>query len=354
MALATEKNVAFAFDVDGVLLRGTEPIPGAARALKRLQEQNIPFIFLTNGGGLTEKAHVARLEQRLGLSLSAAQMVQSHSPFHDLQAQYWNQTILVLGGHGDVIRNLAFSYGFGDVLTSSDFFIDYPNLHPFPEITGFHHVLHGRRSRIQVAAILVWSSPRDWCMDLQLIKDLLLSDGGRVGTRDTTNGTPSLPNCGYQLNGVKLFFSNPDFEWATAHNLPRLAQGAFIAALKGIWAEETKGQAELQYSVVGKPCEQTFKYAERKLVRYSGAIRASADRYGSQVDTVYMVGDNPASDIAGILVETGVHIADTTPSHAPCHTAPDVLQAVDWVLEMHGLARSTKSTKEGKRRMSFG
>ncbi len=59
-----------------------------------------------------------------------------------------------------------------------------------------------------------------------------------------------------------------------------------------------------------------------------------------------MIGDNPASDIAGantyesqcgyqwksILVETGVYRAGTVPAHQPTHTAKNVKEAVEWAL----------------------
>merc|ERR1712227_691360 len=59
-----ESNVAdsfvFAFDIDGVLVRGGKPIPEAIRAMQVLNGDNeygmnIPHIFLTNGGGKTEE-----------------------------------------------------------------------------------------------------------------------------------------------------------------------------------------------------------------------------------------------------------------------------------------------------------
>jgi HAD superfamily hydrolase (TIGR01456 family) len=235
MASITKKTIAFAFDIDGVLVKGKEPVLEAHETLKKLQEQHIPFIFLTNGGGLTEAAHIARLEQQLRLNLSVAQLVQSHTPFYDLVPSYASKPVLVLGGHEHQIRELAHAYGFMHVLTSSDFFVDYPTLHPFPEMTATHHATHGRDHStrghdlgggrledVQIAAILVWSSPRDWCLDLQLVKDLLLSEEGKVGTRSARNGDPSLDNHGYQRHGQpELFFSNPDFEWATQHDVPR-------------------------------------------------------------------------------------------------------------------------------------
>ncbi|KAI7570057.1 hypothetical protein KC343_g22976, partial [Hortaea werneckii] len=54
----TIPDFAFAFDIDGVLLRSSTPLPNAAATLKSLQAANIPFILLTNGGGKSETERV--------------------------------------------------------------------------------------------------------------------------------------------------------------------------------------------------------------------------------------------------------------------------------------------------------
>ena len=162
-------KIAFAFDIDGVLIRGGEPLPGAKAALEFLQRQKIPFIFLTNGGGMTEKDHVALHGGRLSMTnLSEHQFVQSHSPFQDLVPSLKDKNILILGGVGNKIREVAQSYGFNLVLTSSDICKADPKAYLFTEYTRDSHMEHGsdtiRRGpngEIQVSAIMVWSSPRD-------------------------------------------------------------------------------------------------------------------------------------------------------------------------------------------------
>ncbi|XXH03584.1 hypothetical protein Hte_009989 [Hypoxylon texense] len=360
-------TVAFAFDIDGVLVKGTKPIPGARETIQLLQGLRVPFIFLTNGGGHTEEAHVAKLGQRLDLSLHARQFVQSHTPFLDLVPEYGDKTVLVLGGHGQQIRDLAHAYGFQKVVTSSDVMAACEHVHPFPEMTRDHHREHGRGDRddalrgTPISAILVWTSPRDWLLDLQVATDLLLSDGGVVGTRSPANGDAALPNCGFQQGGQpKLFFCNPDLEWSSEYELPRFAQGAFRAALQGVWDEATRGRAQLEYTLVGKPTEATYRYGERVLREFAAAgagadVEAvggpSSSRAAATIDTVYMVGDNPESDIVGansfqspygttwksILVETGVHEANSVPRHAPFHTASNVREAVEWALSEEGV-----------------
>ncbi|KAI1808087.1 HAD-superfamily hydrolase [Daldinia bambusicola] len=352
-AKVKDKLAAFVFDIDGVFIRGEKLIPGARETIQLLQRRNDPFIFLTNGGGHTEQKRVEKLGQQLGLTLDPKQFVQSHTPYYDLVPEYGDKTVLVLGAHGDQIRDLARAYGFQKVVTSSDVVAEIPHIHPFPEMTRAHHDRYGRAAGVlattPVAAVMFWSSPRDWGLDYQVVTDLLLSAGGYVGTRSPKNGDPSLPNCGFQQDGQpKLFFCNPDFVWSTEYAAPRLAQGAFLAGLKGIWAEMTNGRATLEHTVVGKPTETTYAYAERALRDYAEGLHPTRD-----VGTVYMVGDNPRSDIAGanafaarsrcgyvwksVLVETGVHAPGSTPAHPPDHTAKDVREAVEWALRKEKL-----------------
>ncbi|KAK7753961.1 hypothetical protein SLS62_004060 [Diatrype stigma] len=372
------RDVAFAFDIDGVLVKGTQPLPGARDTLHMLQNGGVPFIFLTNGGGLTEAAHVARVGQRLGLQgLDSRQFIQSHTPFYDLVGEYGDQNVLVLGGHGQQIRKLAQAYGFQHVFTTSDLAATAPSIHPFPEMTAGHHAEHGTVLRLcpknptRIAAILVWSSPRDWCLDLQVVADLLLSEGGYLGANPSPkNGDRRLPNAGYQQDGQPgLYFCNPDLEWATSHPQPRLAQGGFCAALEGIFRKLTGGLGELQYKVCGKPTQLTYEFAERALLAWCDILdqqqqqrrqqaqpdsaeagAAGAQESGSgRIKTVYMIGDNPASDIAGanaysskyglqwrsVLVETGVYVKGTSTPHTPVHVARNVKEAVEWALSQH-------------------
>jgi HAD superfamily hydrolase (TIGR01456 family) len=358
--VANVDTIAFAFDIDGVLVRGIEPVPGARDTIKMLQDNRVPFIFLTNGGGLTEKAHVAKLGQRLNLpTLSEKQFIQSHSPFYDLVPQYKDKTVLVLGGHGQQIRELAHAYGFNKVVTTSDLMSEWKHIHPFPELTQAHHAEHGRvidnPQGVEIAAIMVWSTPRDWCLDLQVIADLLLSSGGRFSKKSSKSGDMTLPNNGYLQDGQpKLYFCNPDFEWATQHDYPRFAQGAFREALNGVWNHATKGEGHLEYNIIGKPTDATFTYGEKILQAYNDQLNADLGS-NRKIKTVYMIGDNPESDIRGanafqsrfgaewksVLVESGVYGPGTTPAYQPTFIAKDVKDAVEKALASEGVKIKT-------------
>jgi HAD superfamily hydrolase (TIGR01456 family) len=344
-------KIAFAFDIDGVLLRSKDPLPGAKETLEFLQKHNISFIFLTNGGGHTEKDHVTQLSKRLHVSgFSEHQFIQSHSPFKDLVPPLANKNILILGGVGNKIREVAQSYGFKHVLTSSDICKADQAVYPHIEVTLDHHLQHGSDivhvgpdGSVKISAILVWSSPRDWGLDLQVIMDLLLSEKGHLGSVSTLIGDEKLPNRGYlQDEQPMIHFCNPDLTWATSFPHPRAAQGSFRAALEGIFSARTGGAKLLNCKTVGKPTEETYIFGEKILMEWEKSLNGGNGKIG----TVYMVGDNPASDIQGannftskhgtewksILVESGVHVAGELPAHTPNAVMKGVREAVEWAL----------------------
>ena len=64
------KPKAYLIDMDGVLIRGNQPIPGAREFLGRLRAAGAPFMVFTNNSRLTPHDHHARLES-LGLEVEA-------------------------------------------------------------------------------------------------------------------------------------------------------------------------------------------------------------------------------------------------------------------------------------------
>lgn len=59
----------FLIDMDGVIYRGTEAIPGAADFIAYLDEQAIPYLFLTNNSAYTQLDVVAKL-RKFGIETS--------------------------------------------------------------------------------------------------------------------------------------------------------------------------------------------------------------------------------------------------------------------------------------------
>jgi HAD superfamily hydrolase (TIGR01456 family) len=255
-------------------------------------------------------------------------------------------------------------YGFKNVVTPGDILMAYPTIWPFNQIFSEYYHSSTRplptpidyknpTKSLKFDAIFVFNDPRDWALDSQIILDLLLSKDGVLGTMSPNNGDPSLPNNGWQQdNQPKLFFSNPDLFWATSHHMPRLGQGGFQASLEGVWNATTNG-ALLERTVIGKPYAATYKYAERVLDMHRAQMlggHGESKRTVNKLQRVFMVGDNPESDIRGandfnsshgtdwtsILVKTGVFQEGTKPAYKPRVVVNDVLEAVKWALHQEG------------------
>ncbi|MCA9117407.1 MAG: TIGR01457 family HAD-type hydrolase, partial [Planctomycetaceae bacterium] len=59
--------------MDGVIYRGSQLIPGAERFIRSLQEQQIPFLFLTNNSQRTRRDVMTRLG-RMGIEVSESEI----------------------------------------------------------------------------------------------------------------------------------------------------------------------------------------------------------------------------------------------------------------------------------------
>jgi HAD superfamily hydrolase (TIGR01456 family) len=251
-----------------------------------------------------------------------------------------------------------FSYGFKNVVTPGDVLIEYPAVwpfsHPFVDYyKSFARPLpkpidadHPSKS-LKIDAIFVYNDPRDWGLDATIITDLLLSREGIFGTLSSKNDDPNLPNRGYQQDGQPpLYYSNPDLWWAAKFHLPRLGQGAFRESLEGLWTAITGGEkagVTMNKTVIGKPYQMTYEFAEKKLLAHRQDLFGSPDL--PKLKRVYMIGDNPESDIRGgntfksplgmkwstIMVKTGVYV-DGIPAHQPTSIAKNVYEAVRWAM----------------------
>lgn len=106
LPICVESQLTAISSIDGVLLRSNEPIAGAREALLRLQKEQIPYIFLTNGGGKTEADRAADLSEILGIPINPETLIQSHTPFKALEEEK-KKTVLVVGGDDDKCRHVA-------------------------------------------------------------------------------------------------------------------------------------------------------------------------------------------------------------------------------------------------------
>ncbi|KAI8623100.1 HAD-superfamily hydrolase [Xylariaceae sp. FL1651] len=337
-------SFAFAFDIDGVLVRGGRAIPEAIQAMKVLNGDNeygvkIPYIFLTNGGGKSEAERCGDLSRQLQVDISPAQFICGHTPMSEMATKY--HTVLVVGGEGEKCRNVAQSYGFKDVVTPGDIIKTDSATTPFRKLTPEELKNSKERdfSNVVIEAIFVFADSRDWAGDLQIIIDLAMSKGGRIGTLSETFD-----------EGPPIYFSHNDVVWSAAHDNVRLGMGALRGIVEYTFKEVTKGKT-LETYAFGKPQIGTFEFATRLLKRW----RKNEHSLNAPPTTVYFVGDTPESDIRGtnqfnehaendwysILVKTGVYQEGTQPAYKPRVTVPTVLDAVN-----HGIDREMRRRKE--------
>ncbi|QYT04491.1 hypothetical protein H0G86_011395 [Trichoderma simmonsii] len=346
--------------------------------LRKIRSHDIRYVFLTNGGGSHEDAKFKSLSKRLGLSededVIRNRVILSHTPMRGWDESVKKQgTVLITGSHPEIARRVANEYGFARAVTPADIIEANDKVYPFDNLRESLH----RESRplpdgktvsntidpyskdvpanqLKIDQILVWNDPRDWSLDIQVIHDLLISHRGYLGTISDKNGNAQLPNNGWQQDGQpQLWISNLDLLWKTEYPVNRFGTGAFVEALKGVWAASTGG-AELQFSALGKPSRHTYEYAHDRLLHHAPEEPHGKGEEKKPLRRVYMIGDNPESDIRGanefapadgtewvsILVKTGVWketAAEREPRYKPTVIVDDVVEAIAWAMRNEGV-----------------
>ncbi|KAJ4972285.1 hypothetical protein NE237_005384 [Protea cynaroides] len=341
-------SFGIAFDIDGVILRGRTPIGGSPQALRKLYADSgtlkIPFLFLTNGGGIPESKRASELSKLLGVNILPSQVVQGHSPFRSLVNRYENELVIAVG-KGEPAAVMS-EYGFKNVLSIDDYSSYFCNIDPLSrykswaikqevnknstskEVTRRCNVLSDR-----VQAAFVVSDSVDWSRDIQVLCDILTT-GGLPGTERSNHQPP-------------LYFANDDLEYQAEFPSERLGMGAFRIALEAVF--NRIHHSTLEYTSFGKPNPSVFKNAEEilrlQLSSYCNYQIVNNGNTGSHpFKTLYMIGDNPSVDIKGakqaghpwfsILTRTGVFKGKENHPEFPADLVVDTVQeAVDYILE---------------------
>lgn len=334
--------LAFAFDIDGVLIHGPSVLPEAKRALAILNGENkqgikIPYIMMTNAGGSTEADRVARLSAELGIPIRANQMVQSHTVLRSLAHKYAEEPVLVLGGINDSVRKVAEGYGFKKAYTALDVHASNPSVFPFHRMTPEELTAAKPFPLPNTAfrAVFVFCDSRNWGLDIQVMIDVLRAEDGVIGAPYRAKDDPPV---------VELVFCNPDLLWRNEFPRHRFGQGVFKESFQAVHKLMT-GET-YPYKQFGKPMPETYDFAKELLLAHATELGGPQEP-GAPEMSVYMVGDNPDSDIAGanaanwssILVHTGVY--DPTlglpPSSKPTIELQNVEEAVKWAVKREGI-----------------
>merc|ERR1719481_2046187 len=209
---------------------------------------------------------------------------------------------------------IARSLGFSNVTTMDQL------RHAFPTLDAVDH----KRRRAapcafnkyfpRIEAIVMFGEPVRWETSLQLLIDVLMTDG-HPSTSPKEVPSPHLP----------ILACNMDLQWMAEAPMPRFGHGAFLLCVENLYKKLT-GHDLVYTALIGKPSEITYKHGE-------DVLQEQARRMGvSPVNNIYFIGDNVCTDIIGanlynqyldrqkddqerprakncfsVLLETGVH-----------------------------------------------
>lgn len=289
----------YVFDIDGVLLRGKTVLQGGLNAMsmlydKRLGSWNAPVVFLTNGGGTTEAERASLLSDLLGVSVGNEQVILSHTPMRDMidRLQRPGHSVVTVGG--GKCTEVAQSYGYKDVVDIARLGQLQPSATPFARYNHLPPATaeDARIARLPVSTALVMRDSDDFGRDLQLLVDIVDDEA--------------------RQDPASVVFANPDITFPNEYLKPRLAGGCLRVALDAVLKVATaKSYSAIQ---LGKPHSVNYEAAEAALVAQARYLHDSGVGLGD-FDAIYMIGDNPKSDIRGanargspwrsVLVRTG-------------------------------------------------
>ncbi|KAM3140631.1 hypothetical protein pb186bvf_007229 [Paramecium bursaria] len=269
-----KKLPAVVSDIDGVIVRGKQIIKGSDYVVNSiLQKPSIPFYLLTNGGGQLEQEKAIGLNKILKSNFQKEQVILNFTPLRQIMGEYRDRLSLICGA-GKTIE-IAEDSGLKQFITINELQA-LKNRYNFKtyrqsKINEIKETLIQRCVNIdkKFEAVFIVYDPIEWENDIQQIVDILKVD----------IKTPYL----------YVFW------------LPRFAFGLFTASLKSICKQRLGQEPNIIY--YGKPSTNTFKYVE-SLIHQSNP----------NVGNIYMIGDNPKSDIRGandigwisILVRSGI------------------------------------------------
>ncbi|PIA38743.1 hypothetical protein AQUCO_02700149v1 [Aquilegia coerulea] len=340
----SSSSFGIAFDIDGVIIRGETPIGNSPQALKRLYDDSgnlkIPYLFLTNGGGVPESQRAADLSSLLGVNILTSQVLQGHTPFKNLADRFQNALVLAVG-KGEPATVMS-EYGFKNVMSIDEYASYFDNIDPLSHYKHWtckkefakNNTSKEKALTESVKAAFIVSDPVDWSRDIQVLCDILRYGG--IPQRETRPQPP-------------VYFASDDLEYQAAYPLNRLGMGAFRIALESIFNRIS--DSSLVYTSFGKPNPFVFKNAEAVLkqllmsTHYGDNVVNNGESGCQTFKTLYMIGDNPSVDIKGaqqaghpwfsILTRTGVFKGmQQNDREFPADLVVDTVEdAIDYILK---------------------
>ncbi|CAF1051022.1 unnamed protein product [Rotaria sp. Silwood1] len=279
-------NFACFFDIDGVITKGPNFITVAKPAIQTLIQLNVPIVFVSNTCML-ESDKAKQLSALLEVTIHPEQIVLAQTPMRTL-TDFHNKHVLV-SGQGQA-EDIARMIGFKSITTIEKV------CEAFPELDMVNHMNRVRLSEMirtqglvhdenfrPIEAIVLLGEPIQWERSLQVIIDLLLTDGNPAIVSDDSNTIH---------DHIPIIACNRDLVFKAAADLPRFGHGAFLTCLETLY--KSLSGNDLKYTAfVGKPFEISYQYAEI----IANKIALANDQ--QKIDKIYFIGDNPDVDITG-------------------------------------------------------
>ncbi|XP_062271031.1 haloacid dehalogenase-like hydrolase domain-containing 5 [Scomber scombrus] len=276
---AASRQAGVLFDVDGVLVRGGSVIPAARRAFRKLLDRNnnflFPVVFVTNAGSCQRHDKARQLSHLLDVQIDPEQVMLSYSPLQMLKS--FHQKCVLVSGQGP-LADISTTLGFQNVLSIEQL----REHHPLLDMVDHHRrptlPASPLKSFPEIEAIVLFGEPIRWETNLQLLMDVLL-----------TNGRPASPYDPQLPDQLPVLACNMDLMWMAEAPSPRLGHGMFLLCLESVFRKLTG--RDLQYqALLGKPSLLTYQYAEHLL---------RLQNHNQNLTTIYAVGDNLMTDVYG-------------------------------------------------------
>ncbi|CAF3836298.1 unnamed protein product [Rotaria sordida] len=277
-------NFACFFDIDGVITKGPNFIIVAKPTIQTLIQLNVPVVFVSNTC-MPESEKAKQLSAVLGIH--PEQVVLAQTPLRTL-TNFHNKHVLVSGQ--DQVEDIARMIGFKSITTIEKVCEAFPELDmvnhmnrvKLTEMMRTRGLVHDENFR-PIDAIVLLGEPIQWERSLQVIIDLLLTDG---------NPDVVPPDSKTKHDHIPIIACNRDLVFQAAADLPRFGHGAFLTCLETLY-KSISGN-DLKYTAfVGKPFEISYQYAE------TIANKIALANGQPKIEKIYFIGDNPDVDIVG-------------------------------------------------------
>ena len=237
---------------------------------KSKNEFKVPTVFVTNSGNECRREKAADLTRWLGIPIDENQVVLSYSPLNILEDYRYKRVLI--SGQGNVLKIVS-EMGFLNIVTMEELVYNFPSLdyvnkekrNPLngPKDTNFK----------KIDGIILLNEPINWETSLQLIIDLLM-----------TNGMPCQINSIVPYPHIFTIACNMDLLWVSQAPLPRFGHGAFLYCLESLY-KKVSGHDLIYTGLIGKPSIITYCYATSRLIEHARAIGINRE-----IDTIYAVG----------------------------------------------------------------